>query len=688
MVAYMDILGQPSSMELARSGHLQEIAYWLNQFLIPQGIYARVGAASQGFLRILVELPPQGSAQSRKKPLVDFICHQIWKLNSDRIQGVRIAARPVGQSQILWKQSVRISTPANRQRQRTQTAKPTKVQTKVATKAKSLSLSQPLRSSIESIRTFIGTHYKTLRVLLLTGATAAAFAFGVWFSSQQLLAPPASNSIPSSPSSAASVSFSPQSAIVPPLPKEVGTVNAAMERVSVLEHAQVIAPDDPTISLMFAGDVTLSARDGDGVEGESILAFAAMEEMVQADVAAINLEHVLTREFPATEKTVTYRSAPESVAILANSGIDVVNLANDRAMKYGEMGLTETLETLDRAGIHRVGAGRDATEARRPVILEVKGQKIAYLGYYTGDFKSASRDEAGTNQAFKDRIAADLRALREQVDWTIVNFHWGAQLAETPDSWQIDLAHFTIDNGADLIVGHHPQVLQGAQIYKDRAIAYSLGNFMVDDGSRGRYDTAVLKVLLTDSSMKVEFLPVEVRDFQPQVVRGRPGRRILRQIEARSETFDRPMPASALLKRSLKQPQNSQPEETPLPSDSSRFPRSPSISDPPVPVESENPGASEVFQPWKNTPTVPALMSNPERKDPEEIETFIRQPFVAPTDEGSTSPDGQSDRPPAPSLPFEGQSDRQRISHRSVELPPLARPSDSSSMNNSWLEVS
>ena len=679
MAAYMDILGQPSSMELARSGHFQEIAYWLNQFLIPQGIYARVGAAGGGCLRILVELPPQGSAQSRKKPLVDFICHQIWKLNSDRIQGVRIAARPAGRSQILWKQSVRISTPANRQRQRPRT------QAAKATKAKPLSLSKPLLSSIESIRTFIATHYKTLRVLLLTGATAAAFAFGVWFSSQQLLVPQASNSIDLSPSSAASVSFSPQSAIVPPLPKEVGTVDAALERVSVLEHAQVIAPDDPTISLMLAGDVTLSA--GGDAEGESILAFAAMEEMVQADVAAINLEHVLTREFPTTEKTLTYRSAPESVAILSNSGIDVVNLANDRVMEYGDAGLKETLETLDRAGIYRVGAGRDATEARRPAILEVKGQKIAYLGYYTGDFNAASKDESGTNQAFKDRIAADLRALREQVDWTIVNFHWGAQLAETPAPWQIALAHFTIDNGADLIVGHHPKVLQGAQIYKDRAIAYSLGNFIVDEGSRSRYNTAVLKVLLKDSSMKVEFLPVEVRDFQPQVVRGRRGRQILRQIEARSEMFDRPMPASALLKRTLKTPQNSQPEEAPLPSDSSQFPRSPSPT-PPVSVEIENRTQPQVFQPWRNPPTVPTLTSSPQEQEEKEIDPFIRQPFVAPSDEDSIAPDIQSHRSSAPSLPFENQPHRQRFSNRSVELPPLARSPRSSSVKNSWLEVS
>ena len=666
-------------MELARSGHFQEIAYWLNQFLIPQGIYARVGAAGGGCLRILVELPPQGSAQSRKKPLVDFICHQIWKLNSDRIQGVRIAARPAGRSQILWKQSVRISTPANRQRQRPRT------KVTQATTAKPLSLSKPLLSSIESIRTFIGTHYKTLRVLLLTGATAAAFAFGVWFSSQQLLVPQASNSIDLSPSSAASVSFSPQSAIVPPLPKEVGTVDAALERVSVLEHAQVIAPDDPTISLMLAGDVTLSA--GGDAEGESILAFAAMEEMVQADVAAINLEHVLTREFPTTEKTLTYRSAPESVAILSNSGIDVVNLANDRVMEYGDAGLRETLETLDRAGIYRVGAGRDATEARRPAILEVKGQKIAYLGYYTGDFNAASKDEAGTNQAFKDRIAADLRALREQVDWTIVNFHWGAQLVETPAPWQIALAHFTIDNGADLIVGHHPKVLQGAQIYKDRAIAYSLGNFMVDEGSRSRYDTAVLKVLLKDSSMKVEFLPVEVRDFQPQVVRGRRGRKILRQIEARSEMFDRPMPASALLKKTLKTPQNSQPEEAPLPSDSSQFPRSPSPT-PPVSVEIENRTQPQVFQPWRNPPTVPTLTSSPQEQEEKEIDPFIRQPFVAPSDEDSIAPDVQSHRSSAPSLPFENQPHRQRFSHRSVELPPLDRSPRSSSVKNSWLEVS
>ncbi|MBE9041656.1 CapA family protein, partial [Oscillatoriales cyanobacterium LEGE 11467] len=618
MTAYMDILGQPSSMELARSGHFQEIAYWLNQFLIPQGIYARVSAAGKGCLRILVELPPQQASStprpsiSRKKQLVGFICHQIWQLNSDAIEGVRIAARPAGQSEILWKQSVRISTPANRERKH------------------SRATAKLLLSSIESIRSQIRANYKTLRVLLLTGAAASAFAIGVWLSSQQLFASRSPNSIPFPQPPTVSVSSTSPSAISPPLAKEVGMVDTALERVSVVEHAQVLDPRDPTVSLMFAGDVTLSEG-----EDNDLSAFAAMEEIAQVDVAAINLEQIFTREASTTAKTATYKSAPESVDFLSNSGIDLVNLANDRVMEYGEAGLLETLETLDRAGIYRVGAGRDATEARRPTILEVKGQKIAYLGYYAGDSNSAGKDKAGTNKALKDRIARDIEAIRDRVDWTIVNFHWGAQLAETPDRWQVDLAHFTIDNGADLIVGHHAKVLQGAQIYKDRAIAYSLGNFIFGGSTERRYDTAVLKVLLKGSQMKVEFLPVEVRDFQPKVVRGRRGRQILRQLEERSEMFDRPMPASALLKRQPRKPNpETNPETNPepkkqkiapaLPSDSSKFPRSQSISAPSIPTDIDNGGESDISQPWKSVPTFPKLMSSPQEED--DSDTFIRDP--------------------------------------------------------------
>ncbi|NET39342.1 MAG: CapA family protein, partial [Cyanothece sp. SIO1E1] len=152
-----------------------------------------------------------------------------------------------------------------------------------------------------------------------------------------------------------------------------------------------------------------------------------------------------------------------------------------------------------------------------------------------------------SNPLREDWIAEDIEAIRNQVDWIVVNYHWGMELAAYPADWQIELAHFTIDQGADLVVGHHPHVLQGAEIYKGRPIAYSLGNFIFGGNSRSDYDTATLKVALNEDQMKVEFLPVEVRAYQPKVVKGDRADQILQQIEQVSDIFEQPLQSPAIL---------------------------------------------------------------------------------------------------------------------------------------------
>lgn len=189
----------------------------------------------------------------------------------------------------------------------------------------------------------------------------------------------------------------------------------------------------------------------------------------------------------------------------------------------------------------------DITEARRPKIIDVKGQRIAYFGYYTADYHASAEGVPGTNHGMEQRIAEDIQAVRDEVDWIVVNFHWGVELANYPEIWQSELAYFTIDQGADVIVGHHPHVLQGAEIYKGRPIAYSLGNFIFGGNARSDYDTAVLKVSLREEQMKVEFLPVEVRKYQPKVVKGERGDRILEHIDMISGVFEEPMTSPMIL---------------------------------------------------------------------------------------------------------------------------------------------
>ncbi|MEL7035452.1 MAG: CapA family protein [Cyanobacteria bacterium J06592_8] len=587
-MVYAENLSQPSIIDLARSGDFQALNYLINSYLRPQGIFARVEQERQGRLQVLVEFQTEPVAER----IVRFICHFLWKLNSPTLEGVQIVGRYRGDSGVLWKQSVRIVTPANQVRRRSS------------------------RRTLERLK------FKTFRALVMMGSAVTAFILGCWVSYAEVSVQQSQVPKP--------VEQNVVSPTLPPKPSD--QVQAALETVSVVHHTKTQKPLDSTVTLMFGGDVTLSDHFEREVGNDHIWAFEKLDEYRQVDVAMVNLENPLTRStLRRPNKQFNFKADPEAVQVLTSGGIDIVNLANNHAMDYEAEGLIETLETLEEAGIHAVGAGRDLNEARRPEILEVKGQRIAYFGYYDADFHAADENTPGTNPRYDQRIASDIEAIRDQVDWIIVNFHWGVELAQYPGDWQIELARFTIDQGADLVVGHHPHVLQGAEIYKGRPIVYSLGNFIFGGNSRSNYDTAILRVALkADRKMKVEFLPVEVREYQAQVVRGKKGDQILENIEGLSQIFDKPMSSPMVL-----DPVDSQIRSVDWRQAAPKAPQLPDLFTPPTepsisPAASEDIGSEAEVEP-PETETVnlpPQLKPAPVLSSPEVFKPYIHDPFI------------------------------------------------------------
>ncbi len=514
---------EPSMLDLARGGNFRAIAYLINSYLAPQGIYARVEPVQKGCLPIRLEInglrDQPDIYQQLRSGLNKFICHQIWRLNSEVIDGVRIiatGANPVGNSDLLWQQSIRIVTPANQQRR-----------------------NQHLQRLLDGVsRAASWVNYKVFRLFLVAGVSVSAFIMGSAIGYLQLREQ-------SQPTAIVSPQTAPNA--VTGIEERPKMVQAALETVPVIEHTDVMNPNDPTVTLMMSGDVTLGHAFEDLIGSDYTWAFDQIPEYREADLAMVNLEGTLTTANTKLEKTFNFKAEPSAVEVLKSGGVDIVNLANNHAMDYQGPGLQETLETLEKEGIQGVGAGMELTAARRPTIIDVKGQRIAYFGYYSADYHAAGEGVPGTNHGLEQRIADDIKAVRDQVDWIVVNFHWGVELANYPEIWQSDLAYFTIDQGADAIVGHHPHVLQGAEIYKGRPIAYSLGNFIFGGNARSDYDTAVLKMSLREGQMKVEFLPVEVRKYQPKVVRGERGDRILEHIDLLSGVFDEPMSSPMIL---------------------------------------------------------------------------------------------------------------------------------------------
>ena len=525
-----------SRVELAQSGHLPSLSWWLNQRLAPHSLQAKLSYVKPGYIRLVLVIRSAFKEDPRtpafKKRIIRYLCHQLWILNSDVLDGAYVVASYVGKPGILWKQSVRIVSPARRSFLELN-ALEYKSNSSVQALAKPSDQQQTQRRIRQASQQ--KQQFQAMRSLLVSGSSAAAFIIGCWLG--YVDAPPEQT--------AASARGVNSGALVQQSNGQT-QVKAALETVPIIQHKATSS--DQAVNLLFGGDVVLTNSYSDKVGRDHQWSFSQLPEMREADISMVNLEAPFTQQNQILPgKKLSFKAPIENVQVLQNGGIDIVNLANNHAMDYQGAGLSDTLTTLNKAGIQSVGAGTDIKNARRPIVMEVKGQKVAYLGYYDADLHAATASRPGTNPRHNDRVAADIKALRSQVDWIVVNYHWGEELAKYPGDWQIDLARFTVDQGADLVVGHHPHVLQGAEVYKGRPIVYSLGNFIFGGKAVSDYDTAALKVSLKEQQMKVEFLPVQVRNFQAKVVNGQSGQQILSQITNVSDIFQMPMTSAMTL---------------------------------------------------------------------------------------------------------------------------------------------
>jgi hypothetical protein len=199
-------------------------------------------------------------------------------------------------------------------------------------------------------------------------------------------------------------------------------------------------------------------------------------------VAVANLETVLSRQGKALDKPYVIRAHPLMGRMLAAGGLDLVSLANNHALDYGDEGLDETLSTLQGLRIPVVGAGAFYDEAHQPVVLTANGVRVAFLAYAAARW-NGSADVPSTERvawAVPGEVQAGVRAVRGKADLVVVLLHAGTEYASEPSADQVAVARAAIDAGADLVVGHHPHVTQTVERYGRGLIVYSLGNAIFD----------------------------------------------------------------------------------------------------------------------------------------------------------------------------------------------------------------
>jgi poly-gamma-glutamate capsule biosynthesis protein CapA/YwtB (metallophosphatase superfamily) len=248
--------------------------------------------------------------------------------------------------------------------------------------------------------------------------------------------------------------------------------------------SQSRAADAPTtVSLIFVGDIMVAHDEETGrliERGEDPFEpFAGL--LKEADVAVGNLECVIAEKGEPVPKTFQFLADPRCIPVLKKH-FTALTVANNHSGDFGKLALVEQCERLEKANLPYFGGGRNKSDAHKPWIVERHGIRIALLGYCEVLLPSfqAENDLPGVAWSeYDDDVLADIKAAREkyQADVVIPFLHWGWARKPANDR-QKTFARRMIDAGADVIIGAHPHVTQGAAYYKGHLIVYSLGNFL------------------------------------------------------------------------------------------------------------------------------------------------------------------------------------------------------------------
>ena len=319
--------------------------------------------------------------------------------------------------------------------------------------------------------------------------------------------------------------------------KEETAISEEMEKTTKRKNKTV------SFTISAVGDCTFGTDENFAYEGsmpakyDEVGDFNYFFENVKSvfeedDLTIVNFEGTLTDSTTREDKQFAFKADKSYAKILTDGFVEAANLANNHSKDYGEQSYNDTMDALDEAGITNFGYDRVA-------IKKVKGIKVGLVGTYV------LADGLGVKDSMEKNIQ-DLKDEGAQV--IIASFHWGEEKAEYPNDVQVELAHAAIDAGADLVLGHHPHVLQGIEQYKGKNIVYSLGNFCFGGNMYpSDMDTMIFQQTFTLKGGKLQednvtnIIPCSIssvedyNNYQPTPAAGEKETEILNKITQRSQ---------------------------------------------------------------------------------------------------------------------------------------------------------
>jgi len=326
-------------------------------------------------------------------------------------------------------------------------------------------------------------------------------------------------------------------------------------RYLVVEGADSVSADDfgppaqllpdQAVTITMVGDIilgrtvhTIMTRLGDFTAPFHLVA----DELKAADLTVGDLECSLSDTIPPPTDPYTFSFMTRTAGVegLRLAGIDAVSQANNHSMNFGEGGMVDTLAALEGVGTVPFGIGPDLATARAPAIFDIRGVRVAYLGYdgVTGNVYGATESSPGTAPMVLDYIVADIEQTRQQADLVIPFIHWGVEYTLTPSDEQRLIARRAIDAGAALVVGSHPHWVQGMEVYRGKPIVYSLGNFVFDqEWSLETKQGLILHLAFHGTRLAaLRFVPVLVENYyRPRIVDGQEMTTILDRVWASTD---------------------------------------------------------------------------------------------------------------------------------------------------------
>ncbi|MBM3205635.1 CapA family protein [Candidatus Shapirobacteria bacterium] len=297
---------------------------------------------------------------------------------------------------------------------------------------------------------------------------------------------------------------------------------------------------DEEVSLVTVGDISYSRGVERIVKKQNDINYPFLkiqDYLKSADLVFGNLETPITQGPEISDFEMIFRSNPGTEQALKQAGFSILSLANNHTPNFGEKGLKDTFNFLENAGIKYVGTGQKEQEAYQPVYIEKKGIKFAFLAYNDTDvvpaYYEASVNRAGTAFMRIDKMTEGVKEAKQKADFVIVSMHAGIEYAGKPNNSQINFAHAAIDAGADLIIGHHPHVVQTLEKYKGKYIFYSLGNFVFDQPqSEETKEGLAIKIYFAKNGIsKISLLPVVMEKLaQPRMANDNEADKILQRL--------------------------------------------------------------------------------------------------------------------------------------------------------------